>query len=221
MSQKTNSAPFITFEGGEGAGKSTQIDILANHLRGLDIQVETVREPGGTRGAEHIRELLLKGHTDRWDPITEALLMSAAHRDLLVKRIQPHLEKGSWVLCDRHFDSTTAYQGFGHEIGYDHILELNHFTVGDFQPNLTFIIDIPPQIGIERTTDRTLGEDRFERMNIEFHHRVQQGYHTIAKDNPTRCVVVDGFMDINDLAANIQNTTQSHLQSFLKNYQEA
>ena len=155
MTEKFN-APFITFEGGEGAGKSTQVEILATFLRNKGIIVETVREPGGTPGAEQIRDILLKGRTDRWDPVTEALLMSAARRDLLIKRIKPHLAEGTWIICDRHFESTTAYQGFGHQIGYDEIRELNQFTVGNFQPDLTFIIDIPPQVGIDRTAGRIL-----------------------------------------------------------------
>jgi len=215
-----HTAPFITFEGGEGAGKSTQIEILATYLRSLEIQVETMREPGGTPGAEQIREVILKGHTDRWDSITEALLMSAARRDLLIKRIKPLLQKGEWILCDRYYDSTTAYQGFGHKIGYDRIRELNHFTVGNFQPDLTFIINLPPEIGLERTSDRTHGEDRFERMEIDFHHRVQEGYKEILKHNPGRCHMLDGLKDIDELAEEIREITIHHLQGFLKNYEE-
>lgn len=220
MAEKFN-APFITFEGGEGAGKSTQVEILATFLRNKGIIVETVREPGGTPGAEQIRDILLKGRTDRWDPITEALLMSAARRDLLIKRIKPHLAEGTWIICDRHFDSTTAYQGFGHQIGYDEIRELNQFTVGTFQPDLTFIIDIPPQVGIDRTAGRTLGEDRFERMNMDFHNRVMEGFQTVAIHNPDRCVVVNGLQDVDILAKELQAITLRHLKGFFENYREA
>lgn len=212
--------PFITFEGGEGAGKSTQIEILAQHLRSLGIQVECVREPGGTPGAEEIRSIILKGKTTRWDAVTEALLMSAARRDLLTKKILPLLETGVWVLCDRHYDSTTAYQGFGHGLGYDRISELNHFTVGDFAPDLTFIFDLPPEIGLARTHGRSGGEDRYERMALDFHTRVHEGFKEILMRHPERCVGVDALLDIESLSHVLAGITRERLAPFFQSYQE-
>ncbi len=141
-------APFIVFEGGEGSGKSTQIEILYRKLLQGDIDVVSYREPGGTKGAEDIRELLVKGDRERWNPVTEALLMSAARADLVEKHILPQLEKGTWVLCDRFTDSTIAYQGYGHQLGAQAIEDLNRFTVGTLKPDLAFVFQINAELGL-------------------------------------------------------------------------
>ncbi|MEB3701862.1 Thymidylate kinase [Candidatus Bealeia paramacronuclearis] len=192
-------APFITFEGGEGTGKSTQIRRLQEALLIQQIQVETFREPGGTTGAEAIRKLLVEGDPDRWDGMTEALLMYAARRDLTQKRIIPTLAKGIWGLCDRFFDSTMAYQGFGHELGYETVRELNHAVMGDFVPDLTFVFNLGSGIGLQRAANRGGIEDRFERKGLTFHERVDEGYAEIVKRNPERCVVIDAFQDIHQV----------------------
>src|SRR3990167_5799930 len=139
---KLHKAPFITFEGGEGSGKSTQIGILFDSLLQNGIDVVQYREPGGTKGAEEIRALLVEGDWGRWNPTTEALLMSASRADLIQKKIIPELEGNTWVLCDRFADSTLAYQGYGHELGTERIKALNRFTIGDLEPDLTFILQI-------------------------------------------------------------------------------
>lgn len=189
-------APFITFEGGEASGKSTQIDILFRTLLKKGISVVSYREPGGTKGAEDIRALLLKGDKERWTPTTEALLMSAARADLVAKCILPQLEQSTWVLCDRFTDSTLAYQGYGHKLGYNRIQELNHFTVGAFAPDLTFIFQLNPEIGLERAARREGGKDRYEQFDLQFHRRVEKGYKEILKRNPDRCIAVNALLDI-------------------------
>ncbi|MBY0502209.1 MAG: dTMP kinase [Alphaproteobacteria bacterium] len=189
-------APFITFEGGEGSGKSTQAEILYRRLLEGDINVVSYREPGGTKGAEHIRELLLNGEVERWTPTTEALLMSAARADLVQRRILPQLEGGTWVVCDRFIDSTIAYQGYGHGVGYKHIEMLNQFTVGALEPDLTFIFQMDPELGLARTALRGNKQDRYERLNQGFHQRVATGYEEILKRYPTRCVAINALLDI-------------------------
>ncbi len=192
----SHKAPFITFEGGEGCGKSTQVDLLFRHLLLLGIDVVSYREPGGTKGAEEIRSLLLEGDGDRWTPTTEALLMSAARADLVEKRIRPQLNKGGWVLCDRFTDSTLAYQGFGHGLDDASIAQLNQFTVGSLTPDLTFVFQLNPKLGLERTALRAGGKDRYETFDLSFHTKVEKGYEEILKRNPERCVAVNALLDI-------------------------
>ena len=191
-----NKTPFITFEGGEGSGKSTQIEVLFKRLLQDGTDVVSYREPGGTKGAEDIRALLVKGDGERWTPITEALLMSAARADLVEKHILTRLDSGTWVLCDRFTDSTIAYQGFGHGLGYKSIQELNHFTVGTLEPDLTFIFQLNPELGLKRTAGRGGEEDRYEQFDLNFHRRVAEGYEEVLKNNPNRCVAINALLDV-------------------------
>ncbi|HBW25231.1 MAG TPA: dTMP kinase [Holosporales bacterium] len=197
---KLHKAPFITFEGGEGSGKSTQIHILFERLLQMDIDIVQYREPRGTKGAEEIRSLLFEGEQERWSPTSEALLLSAARADLIQKKILPALEGNTWVLCDRYADSTLAYQGFGHELGEKPIKELNRFTIGDLEPDLTFVFQINAEIGLQRVADRKTHTDRFERNDILFHQRVQKGYDEILKKNPQRCIPINALLDIDRIS---------------------
>lgn len=192
----SDKTPFITFEGGEGCGKSTQVERLFRRLLLGNINVITYREPGGTKGAEDIRNLLLQGESERWTPITEALLMSAARADLVNKKILPQLKEGMWVICDRFYDSTLAYQGYGHGLGFASIEALNSFTVGALKPDLTFVFQLSPEIGLERTALREGGKDRYEKFDLSFHQRVEQGYNEILRRNPDRCVAINALLDI-------------------------
>jgi len=185
------SGRLITFEGGEGAGKSTQVALLAEALRSRGVTVVTTREPGGSEGAEAIRALLVSGETGRWDGITEALLHFAARRDHLLRTVWPALERGEWVICDRFADSTLAYQGFGHGLPAETIASLYRIAVGRFVPDLTLILDLPVEDGLKRAGTRGGGEDRYERMGLSFHQRLRQGFLGIAADNPRRCAVID------------------------------
>ncbi len=182
---------FITFEGGEGTGKSTHIRLLSETLRGLGLQVATTREPGGSEGAEQIRHLLVEGEPGRWDSMTEALLHFAARRDHLCRSVWPALAEGSWVLCDRFADSTVAYQGYGQGLPRDAIDGLYRLVVGDFRPDLTIVLDVPVEDGLRRAHHRGGTEDRYERMQQAFHERLRQGFLAIAEDNRERCVVID------------------------------
>jgi dTMP kinase len=182
---------FITFEGGEGAGKSTQVALLARALRKADRQVLETREPGGSEGAEEIRELLVTGAPERWDAMTEALLHFAARREHLIHTVLPALESGSWVVSDRFADSTMAYQGYGHGLGPGPIEMLYSLVVGAFQPDLTLILDLPVEQGLRRAEQRPAGDDRYERMDGAFHERLRQGFLEIARGEPERCAVID------------------------------
>ena len=186
---------FITFEGGEGAGKTTQIARLADRLDALDIPTITTREPGGAPGADSIRSLLVSGATDKWDPVSEVLLLYAARREHLNQTIRPALDRGAWVLCDRFADSTMAYQGYGHGISRDFIRTVHDEVVGTFNPDLTLILDIPVDIGVGRAVSRNTstrsGEVRFERMDKSFHERLREGFLDIAAGAPERITVID------------------------------
>ncbi len=182
---------FITFEGGEGAGKSTQVALLAAALRGTSRRVLETREPGGSEGAEQIRELLVHGEVGRWDGTTEALLHFAARREHLVHTVFPALEAGTWVLSDRFADSTMAYQGYGHDLGPAPIEALYALVVGEFRPDLTLVLDLPVDQGLRRAAGRREGGDRYERMDGGFHERLRQGFLEIARGDPARCVVID------------------------------
>ena len=197
-------AKFITFEGGEGAGKSTQIGLLAAALTAAGIPVQTTREPGGSPGAEQIRELLVTGAGDRWDAMTEALLHFAARREHLRSVVWPTLAAGQWVLSDRFADSTLAYQGYGHGLGRAPIEQLYDLVVGKFAPDLTLILDVPVALGLERALARRDGEDRYEGLDGAFHERLRQGFREIAEREPHRCVLIDGSGAVESVQAAIQ-----------------
>ncbi len=187
---------FITFEGGEGGGKSTQIRLLAEALAGAGASVVTTREPGGAPSAEQIRSLLVSGAVDRWQPMTEALLNYAARAEHVAKTVEPALQQGDWVLSDRFADSTVAYQGYGHGLDLGQLSVLHRIVLGDFKPDLTFILDLPVEEGLRRAIGRGDGEDRYERMDKDFHNRLRKGFLDIAKKEPERCMVIDATGDI-------------------------
>jgi dTMP kinase len=195
---------FITLEGGEGAGKSTQAKLLAAWLREHAIAVEITREPGGSPGAEEIRALLVTGETGRWDPLTETLLHYAARRNHMTTRIAPALASGRWVISDRFFDSTAAYQGFGQGVNAEIIDRLRQLTIGGFKPDLTLILDISAQTRRLRTLGRPGQEDRYERMTEAFHARVRDGFMAIARAEPERCVMIDAELPADEVAAVIK-----------------
>ncbi len=203
---------FITFEGGEGAGKSTQIRRLAARLAEGGAEVVVTREPGGSRGAETIRELLVNGDADRWSPTTEALLMYAARRDHLERTVRPALARGATVLSDRFADSTRAYQGAGGKLSAEAIAQLERFALepGDW-PVLTLILDLPVADGLKRAGARGGGEARFESKGLEFHERLRAGFLAIAAREPERCAVIDAAADIDAVAAAIWSAVSTRL----------
>jgi dTMP kinase len=216
MSADKQHGQFITFEGGEGTGKTTQVQLLASLLRARGHDVVTTREPGGAAGADTIRSLLVSGATDKWDPLSESLLLFAARREHLIKTIWPALEQGAWVLCDRFADSTLAYQGYGHSVPIEFIENLYDVVVGEFVPDLTLILDIDVEIGLARAnarnTDTASREDRFERMDIAFHERLRTGFLDIARNDPGRCAVIDADNQPDIVGAEIWKTVETRLQ---------
>lgn len=202
---------FITLEGGEGAGKSTQMELLAGLLRQRGLRVLTTREPGGAVGAEQIRRLLVEGEPGRWDPMTEALLHFAARRDHVVRTVWPALAEGQWVLCDRFADSTLAYQGYGHGLPPHAIEQLYDMTLGLFVPDLTVILDLPVEEGLRRAAGRGGAEDRYERMGLAFHERLRQGFVEISRHHPQRCALVSAAASVEDVHARIRAIVEERL----------
>ncbi|MDO8295958.1 MAG: dTMP kinase [Caulobacter sp.] len=182
---------FITFEGGEGTGKSTQSRILTARLQAEGRAAIRTREPGGSDGAEALRGLLVEGGADRWSPLSETLMMNAARRDHLERTIVPALELGEWVVCDRFADSTRAYQGAGGGVSAEFIATVERAVVGDNRPDLTLVFDLSPEIGLKRAFGRDMFEVRFETKEFAFHTRLRAAYLAIARDEPDRCVLID------------------------------
>lgn len=201
---------FISFEGGEGAGKSTQIRRLADRLRADGHDVIVTREPGGSPGAEAIRELLVNGAADRWSPVTESLLMYAARRDHVERVIRPGLARGAVVLCDRYADSTRAYQGAGGDAPASLIAALEEHVLGGTVPVLTLILDLPAQVGLQRAEARG-GAARFESKGLAFHERLRAGYLEIARQEPERCVVIDADAELDAVTAAISDVVSQRL----------
>ena len=190
-----NGARFITFEGGEGAGKSTQVRRLAAALEARGIAHIVTREPGGSPGAEEIRKLLVEGEPGRWSALTETLLLFAARADHIERTIKPALEAGQWVICDRFTDSTYVYQGVARGLARETIRRIEAIAACDFKPDLTLVLDLPIEEGLKRARDRGQHEDRFEKFDIKFHDKLRQAFLELAKRTPERCVVIDAGGD--------------------------
>ncbi len=205
---------FITFEGGEGAGKSTQIRRLAGTLRASGLEALMTREPGGSLGAEAIRELVLNRPDLAFDPLAEALLFAASRADHVRKVIQPALGRGSFVLCDRFADSSIAYQGAGTELPLDVVTALRAIAVGSCEPDLTIILDLDPAAGAARirARDGAGGADRFEAESLAFHQRVRAAFLKIAADNPLRCAVIDASLPPDQIASQIMQAVKARLK---------
>lgn len=189
---------FITFEGGEGAGKTTQCRLLHDYFKGRGRDVVLTREPGGTPEGEKIRNLLVQRDGGQWTPMAECLLFFAARQMHVEKLIKPALAAGKIVICDRFSDSTLAYQGYGHGFDHDTIRTLERVTLQHFTPHLTFLLDIAPDQGLKRslahnqsTTGSQSTEDRFEHLKLEFHEKLRAGFLDIAQQNPGRIHVID------------------------------
>ena len=191
---------FITFEGGEGAGKSTQVRLLAERLRQAGREVVETREPGGSPGAEALRELVVTGARDRWSPLSELLIMNAARADHLERTIVPALRSGSVVVSDRFADSSRAYQGAGGGVPPQVVQAIEAAVVGATRPDLTLVLDLPVEAGLARAAARG-GEDRFELKGRAFHQRLRDAFLAIAAAEPERCVVLDGALPIESLQA--------------------
>ncbi len=200
---------FITVEGGEGVGKSTQCRFLLEFLREQEIEAILTREPGGSEGADQIRQLLVTGAEDRWDPLAETLLLLAARRDHTTRTILPALEAGIWVISDRFTDSTIAYQGYGHGISLEFLKEISDRVSGCLRPDMTFILDAPGSIAIPRALKRGGIETRYERFVSEFHDRARKGFTNIATQEPDRCRIIDATKSVRTVRREITNHVMS------------
>lgn len=206
---------FLTFEGIEGCGKTTQIGLLASHLKRTRLRFLITREPGGTEVGDKIRQILLSSENTRIEPLAELFLYAAARVQHFRQLIQPALSRGEIVVCDRYADATLAYQGFGRGIDQGWIEEIHARSVDNGKPDLTFLLDLPVEEGLRRAWKRMEGhpvkEDRFEKEAVDFHERVRQGYLTLARREPQRIVVLDGRQDEQTLHAEIVSRLSERL----------
>ena len=194
---------FITFEGGEGCGKSTQVALFCQALQKAGKTVLQTREPGGSAGAEQIRKLLVSGDKDAWEPMAETLLFYAARLDHVGRAVKPALAAGTTVVCDRFCDSTFVYQGIGKCLTIERVQKLHELTLGDFMPNLTFLLDIDPAIGLKRAAKRKGDETRFESMDMTFHQSVRAGFLKLAEKFPERIAVINANQSVEKVQADI------------------
>ena len=208
---------FITLEGGEGCGKSTQLKLLAEYLQSKNIEVVLTKEPGSTEEGKILRELLVTGDKDKFDAISECLLYYADRRCNLTKVVWPAMEKGKWVISDRYADSTEAYQYYGYDkrVTFQTLQSLYNIVAGNFKPDLTIILDIDPEVGMRRSYAKAetmaVKELRFESRQMEFHHNLRRGFLEIAKREPKRCVVVNADTDIATLHKSIIKIVEDRL----------
>jgi dTMP kinase len=213
VQQATTRGRFITFEGGEGSGKSTQIKALAERLEAEKYRTIVTREPGGSPGAEIIRHVVLSGVGKLLGADAETLLFSAARDDHVHTLIQPALDQGSWVLCDRFSDSTRAYQGKVGQVASGVLNAMERVTIGNLKPDLTIILDIPAEIGIARAAARRGSgkPDRFEAEDVRFHQRLRHAYQQIAAENPRRCVLIDANTEPAAVTARVWDIVRERL----------
>lgn len=205
---------FITFEGGEGSGKTTQLNKLAAHLSQQGHSVVTTREPGGTDQADAIRALIVQKASGNWPPFAELCLVSAARMVHVRDVIAPALAEGKTVLCDRFIDSTIAYQGYGHGLDLAIINDVTQNAIGDLAPDVTLLFDIPPTQGIARTQRRSFDgddvlEDKFESLDLSFHERVREGFLTLAKNNAERFRIIDATQTVDAISAHVFQQIES------------
>jgi len=202
-----NQGYFITFEGGEGSGKSTQVKLLADHLRAQGHDVVLTREPGGTPEAEKIRELLVRNDGGNWSPLEECLLLFAARAHHIRTLIKPALEAGKIIISDRFTDSTRAYQGYGLGVALDKIEALNNDCLEGFKPDLTLLLDIDVKDGLARSTrrlaDEQSSEDRYENLDLDFHEKLRAGFLDMAEREPGRFRVIDADKSVDEIADKI------------------
>jgi len=213
VSRASGRGKFISFEGGEGSGKSTQIKKLAERLETAKLRAVVTREPGGSPGAEIIRHLVLSGMGKLLGPEAETLLFAAARDDHVRTVIQPALSQGLWVLCDRFSDSTRVYQGRLGRVSPDVLNAMQRVTIGDLKPDLTIILDIPVEVGLQRASIRrgSGAPDRFEAENIKFHQDLRDAYRQIAAEDPQRCALIDANADADTVAARVWTALRDHL----------
>lgn len=204
-----NKGLFITFEGGDGSGKSTQIRLLQSHLESEGYQVLFTREPGGTEISESIRQILLDPENREMDPVTECMLYAASRAQLVAQLIRPAIDQGSIVICDRFVDSSIAYQAYGRDLG-DMVMDINRYGIGECMPDLTIYLRVDPQTGKKRISDRD--QDRIEMESSSFHQKVFQGYEQLCEECPDRILGIDASGTIDDIAAVIRGEVMKRIE---------
>ncbi len=202
---------FISFEGGEGGGKSTQAARLAGYLRSKGLDVVETREPGGTKQGEELRDLLVQGDPERWAPYSELLMMTAARVEHVNRLIEPALEAGKWVICDRFVDSTLTYQGIAGGLGLDMVRAMQQMAVGKTMPDVTFLLDLREDAGLQRAETRG-GAARFEKKDASFHRDVRDGFLALAAEDPKRIVVIDAEHSFDAVWQQIEDVMQSRFK---------
>lgn len=208
-----NKGKFIVFEGGDGSGKSTVLEMVYNYLIENGIDCIKTREPGGIKISEDIREVILDTKNTSMDPKTEALLYAAARRQHLVEKVIPELDKGRIVLCDRFIFSSLAYQGYARNIGVDEVYQINKFAVGDYMPDLNIFFDVSPEVGLERINSNDNREvNRLDLEKINFHHKVREGYNTLIEKNKEKFEVIDAEKSLNE----VFDSVKSIISNFIK-----
>ena len=208
ISQSTkNNGMFITFEGGEGVGKTTQINLLKTYLLNMNFKVICSREPGGTLEGEEVRKLLVKGSLNTWDPLSEVLMFNASRRQHINKIIFPSLHKGNIVLCDRFIDSTIVYQGHASSIKKSILTNLHKKFCYNLYPDLTFFLNLDASLGIKRTRKRSdyKQENRFENFGLDYHNKISKGFNNLANNNKERIISIDASQSIEQISKNIIN----------------
>ena len=221
---KSSRARFITFEGGEGVGKSTQVKRLLQKLQDRDIRAVRTREPGGTPKAEAIRSFILQGRSESWGAGAEAVLFAAARLDHVTQLIAPNLADGTWVLSDRFHDSTRAYQGLTGGVDDRLIAALERLALNGHAPDLTIVLDMDPEAAFKRVAERALEDglaltgDRFEKEELDWHKRLREGFLAIARSNPQRCIVISAAQDEDDLEAAIWNVVSQRFPELLRGF---
>tara|TARA_R110002110_G_scaffold415821_1_gene656748 strand:- start:72134 stop:72781 length:648 start_codon:yes stop_codon:yes gene_type:complete len=211
MTEETQQAGLIVFEGVDGAGKGVQSRALEQRMRKAGLNVLLTREPGGSESAELIRQLIVEGEVDRWDDISELLLIYAARRSHLRETILPALANGTWVISDRFADSSRAFQGIAGGLGLPLVEQIHQLVVGDFVPAMTLIIDLDPALSLQRAEARGGKEDRFEQKGLEYQNKVRKGFLQLAAASPETHVVIDGSGTIETVESSICTALQQRL----------
>lgn len=201
---------FITLEGPDGSGKTRQAELLSHRLGMLNHDVMLTREPGGTEISEQIRQVLTSLENTLMDPRAEFLLFSASRAQHVQERIRPHLDKGGVIVCDRFFDASLAYQGYGHGLDLDKLREITAFATQGLSPDLTFLLDLPVEQGLQRR-EQGGNWNRLDAYDLDFHRRVRQGYLALAKSQPARWVVIDGLQEVDQVHEAIMQAVKSRL----------
>lgn len=205
---------FITFEGGEGSGKSTVLKLVSESLKDKGYKVICTREPGGIEIAEQIRNVILDKKNTKMDAKTEALLYAAARRQHLVEKVIPELKKGSIVLCDRFIDSSLTYQGYARGLGMEEVFSINQFAIEGYMPDLTLFLDVSPETGLSRIQkDGEREVNRLDLESIEFHSKVREGYHALLEQFPERIKIVNAEKDIETVLSDVLKEVLTYLES--------